>query len=151
MAKKIKQAPSTQISVIAEGTDEWGRRYFLLGEKGEPISFPPVLASRLISKRNEVIAELVNAGFGLFTNTAQNEFTASIQKWKKRESSFRVAAKIGWVGRSLIYVLPDKIFNERRNVYPLLELSAVTREKYRVSANDSLEQWQENIGKLCSR
>jgi putative DNA primase/helicase len=95
------------------------------------------------------MAELVNAGFGLFTNTAQNEFTASIQKWKKRESSFRVATKIGWIGRSLIYVLPDKIFNERRSVYPLLELTAVTREKYRVSANDSLEQWQENIGKLC--
>jgi hypothetical protein len=50
MAKKIKQVPSTQICVIAEGTDEWGRRYFLLGEKGEPISFPPILASRLITR-----------------------------------------------------------------------------------------------------
>ena len=37
MAKKIKQAPSTQIGVIAEGKDESARRYFLLGVGGKPI------------------------------------------------------------------------------------------------------------------
>jgi uncharacterized protein (DUF927 family) len=149
MAKKIEQAPSTQISVIAEGKDELGRRYFLFGAEGEPIpNLPPVLASRLIKDRNAVLGELVDAGFGLFTDPEVKVFRGSLQKWGKKNPSFRVATKIGWSG--LTYVLPDKIFNPQRNVYPVLEdLNPETIAKYRVSRNDSLQDWQEDIGKLC--
>jgi putative DNA primase/helicase len=146
MAKKIKQTPSTQISVIAEGKDEWGRRYLLLGERGRAISFPPILASRLISKKTEVVAELVNAGFNLFTESASKEFIASVQKWKG-EPSFRVATRIGWNNDT--YVLPDKVFNPDQNVYRALgEEQAGTLAKYRVSQS-TLEDWQKKIGKGC--
>ena len=149
MAKRIKRTPSTLISVVAEGKDELGRRYFLFGAEGEPIpNLPPVLASRLIKDRNAVLGELVDAGFGLFTGTEQRVFLKSVQKWGKRDASFRVATKIGWNGRT--YVLPDKIFNPKQNVYRLLEdPNPETIRKYRVSSNDSLQAWQENIGKLC--
>jgi putative DNA primase/helicase len=148
MAKKIKRAPSTQITVIAEGKDEWGRRYFRLGMRGEPIPLPPIPVSRFFRQKSELLEELANAGFGLFTSPAQREFSSSVQMWGQKEPTFRVATKIGWNG--LTYVLPDKIFNRKPNVYSLLdELNAETIRKYRVSANDSLEDWQRKIGRLC--
>lgn len=69
MAKKIRKNLSCGLGVTAEGKDEWGKRYFLVGSSGEPMpSFPPMLASRLINKKSEVIAELVDAGINLFTS-----------------------------------------------------------------------------------
>jgi putative DNA primase/helicase len=159
MAKKAKKAKarvskaetnvSPPISVIAEGKDEWGRRYFRLGESGEPIpNLQPVLASRLINKKQEVFGELVNAGYGLFTSPTQNSFLKSVQQWGQKGSTFRVATRIGWNGRT--YVLPDKIFNPKRNVHALLEeLKPDAIAKYRVSKKDSLQDWQQKIGKLC--
>jgi putative DNA primase/helicase len=148
MAKKIKQTPSTQLSVIAEGRDEWGRRYFRLGERGEPLQLRPVLATRLVNQPKEVMASLANIGVSLFTGMAQREFIASVQKWKPEQPSFKVATRIGWNDDS--YVLPDRIFNRRPNIYPVLdELRASMMAKYREAEDYFLEEWQENIGKLC--
>ena len=81
MAKKANTNLSPDISVIAEGKDEWGRRYFLFGAGGKSIpNLPPVLASRLINKKPEVFGELVNAGYGLFTSQTQNLFLNSVQQ-----------------------------------------------------------------------
>jgi putative DNA primase/helicase len=147
MAKKTKKNIAL-INVVAEGTDELGRRYFLFVTEKESIpNIPPVLASRLIEDRSKVLAELANAGFGLFTATEQRVFLESVQKWGKRDASFRVATKIGWNGRT--YVLPDKVFNPDQNVYRALgELDAGTLAKYRVSQS-TLEDWQKEIGKGC--
>ena len=148
IAKKTKKSLSP-ISVIAEGTDELGRRYFILAAEGEPIvTLPPILASRFSDDQKGVSSALTNAGFNLIASVAKTAFFNSVQNWGKKEPSFRVATKIGWNGWT--YVLPDKVFNPKKNVYPVLdELNAGTIEKYRVSSNDSLEDWQENIGKLC--
>jgi putative DNA primase/helicase len=148
MAKKVKRNFATEISDIAEGTDEWGRRYFLLGAEGKRIPhLPPILASRLISNRKEVVGELVNAGFNLFTRSAEGAFVEKIQKWGKKQPSFRVATKLGWNGQT--YVLPDRIFNPQKYVYSLLdELNRNTISKYRKSKN-TLKDWQEKIGTLC--
>lgn len=63
MAKKANTNLTPDISVIAEGEDELGRRYFLFGAGGEAIStLPPVPVSRLINKRQDVISALSNAG-----------------------------------------------------------------------------------------
>ena len=137
---------SPDIKVFAEGKDEAGRRYFLLGANGKPIpNFPPVLVSRLIgSKKNEVLGELANAGFGLFTPTAQRVFIESVQKWGTKTSSFRVATKIGWHDGS--YVLPDKIIGSSENIYAsLAELDSgrnrkVPREKQPFGLADT--RWQ---------
>jgi hypothetical protein len=116
MAKKANTNLSPDISVIpeviAEGKDEWGRRYFLFGVGGKPIpNLPPVLASRLDTKRQEVFGALTNAGYGLYTYATKNAFLESLQQWGKKAPSFKVVTKIGWNG--LTYVLPDKIFNPR--------------------------------------
>src|ERR1039458_5877165 len=65
MAKKANTNLTPHISVIpeviAEGRDEWGRRYFLFGIGGKRIlNLPPVLASRVDTKRQEVFGELTN-------------------------------------------------------------------------------------------
>lgn len=150
MAKKTKTNLSP-VTVIAEGKDEWGRRYFLFGAGEDPIAnFPPVLASRLITKQKEVFGELANAGFGLYTSSEQRLFIESVQKWERGNNvpSFKVATKIGWNGPT--YVLPDQSFNSQQNVYPLLEeLNSKTLTKYRVSSNDSLSDWQKKIGNFC--
>jgi putative DNA primase/helicase len=148
MAKKVKRDPAIEISVIAEGSDEWGRRYFLLGAGEKPIpGFPPVLASRLIQQKQEVLGELANAGLGLYASSAQRKFFDKLQKWGKKDATFKVATKIGWNDGT--YVLPDKVSNPRRNVYTILgELDPDTVEKYRRSEN-TLKHWQENIGNLC--
>lgn len=149
MAKKTNTNLSPHISVIAEGKDEWGRRYFLFGAGGKPISnLPPFLASRLINKKQEVFGELANAGYGLFTSPTQNSFLKSLQQWGKKKPSFTVATKIGWNGPT--YILPDKIFNPRQNVHRLLEeLDSNMIAKYRVSKRDSLQDWRKHIGKFC--
>jgi putative DNA primase/helicase len=152
MAKKANTNLTPDISVIAEGEDELRRRYFLFGAGGEAIStLPPVPVSRLINKRQDVISALSNAGYHLITNAAQNSFLNSVQQWVKKEPkepSFKVATKIGWNGAT--YVLPDKIFNPRKNVHPQLdELKPEAIAKYRVSKMDSLQDWQQSIGKLC--
>jgi putative DNA primase/helicase len=148
MAKKIKQAPSTQISVIAVGRDEAKRRYLLLGKGGKPIpNLPPILLDRFFNKKAELFAELGHAGHGLFTAAAQNEFLASVEKSGDKQPSFRVATKIGW--NKDTYVLPDKVFNPDQNVYRALgELDAGTLAKYRASQS-TLEDWQKKIGKGC--
>src|ERR1039458_2922110 len=90
MAKKtargvIPTEASSEISVIAEGVDEWGRRYFRFGEEGKPIpTLRPVLASRLIQNKNEVLGELMDAGFSLVTPQAQKTFFESVQKWENK-------------------------------------------------------------------
>jgi putative DNA primase/helicase len=101
-----------------------------------------------------VLADLANAGFGLFTSATQRAFFDSAQKWGHKQPSFRVATKIGWNGST--YVLPDQTFNlpgrtssGKSNVYPVLdELDPNMIAKYRAS-NNSLQEWQEKIGKLC--
>ena len=157
MAKKTArgviptEAPSDtppHISVIAEGVDEWGRRYFRFGVGGKPIpNFPPVLVSRLIgNKKNEVLGDLANAGFGLFTPTAQRAFIKSVQEWGTKDPSFKVATRIGWHGGN--YVLPDVIIGPNKNIYPsLAELNSDVLAKYRV--RNSLPDWQTHVGKLC--
>jgi putative DNA primase/helicase len=148
MAKKIKQMPSPQISVIAEGRDEWGRRYFRLGEEGEPLQLRPVLTTRLVNQPKEVMASLTNIGVSLFSREAQQKFISSVQEWKRAQPSFKVATRIGWNDDS--YVLPDKIFNRRPNIYPVLdELKPSMMAKYREAEDYFLEDWQENIGRLC--
>jgi putative DNA primase/helicase len=149
MAKKTNTNLSPDISVVAEGEDESGRRYFLLGAGGEPIpNLRPVLVSRLINKKQEVFGELANAGYSLFTSPTQNSFLDSVQQWGKEKPSFKVVTIIGWNGTT--YVLPDKIFNPRQNVHAQLdELDSNTIAKYRVSKKDSLRDWQQKIGKLC--
>jgi putative DNA primase/helicase len=150
MAKKTKRSPSTQLSVIAEGRDEAERRYLLLGKGGKPIpNLPPILVDRFFNEKPKLLAELAHTGHGLFTGPAQREFSDSVQNWGAKEPSFRVATKIGWNG--LTYVLPDQVFNPHQNVHPVLEdLKPETIAKYCVSADNSLlEDWQENIGKLC--
>src|SRR5450830_1832963 len=150
MAKKSNKNLAPHISVIpeviAEGKDEWGRRYFLFGVGGKRIpNLPPVLASRLDTKRQEVFGELTNAGYGLYTYATKNAFLESLQQWGKKAPSFKVVTKIGWNGTT--YVLPDKIFNPRQNVHRLLdELDSNMIAKYRVSKKDSLQDWQQNIG-----
>lgn len=153
MAKKSNKILAPDISVIpeviAEGKDEWGRRYFLFGVGGKPISnLPPVLASRLDTKRQEVFGALTNAGYGLYTHATKNAFLESLQQWGTKDSSFKVVTKIGWNGTT--YVLPDKIFNPKQNVYRLLEeLDSNMIAKYRVSKQDSLQDWRKHIGKFC--
>jgi putative DNA primase/helicase len=136
------------INVIAEGKDERGGRYFLFGVEGEPIpNLSPILASRLIKDQQKVLGELMDAGFGLVTPAVRKPFLDSVQDWETKAPSFKVATKIGWNGAT--YVLPDQS-NSQQNVYPVLdELNPNTLEKYRVSRNDSLEDWQQEIGKLC--
>ncbi len=121
MAKKTKTNHSL-INVIAEGKDEWGRRYFRFGVEGEPIpTLPPVLVSRLIEEKQKVFTQSANARFGLFTPPEQKVFLELVQKWERGKNvpNFKVATKIGWNGWT--YVLPDKTFNPQQNVYPLLE------------------------------
>jgi hypothetical protein len=86
MAKRIKQAPPTQISVIAEGRDEWGRRYLLLGEGGKPApKLPPMLASGFSADQKTVSSALTNAGFNLISSGAKTAFYNSVQSWGKKE------------------------------------------------------------------
>ena len=148
MAKSSSKKTTPKLQVISEGEDEWGRRYLLIGVSGKPMpNFPPILASRLINKKSEVIAELVNAGINLFTSRAQAEFFASIQNWGTKPATFRVATKIGWNGNT--YVLPDQIFNPRTDVYAMLnELDPDILAKYTKSKH-RLKEWQTQIGKLC--
>ena len=155
MAEKTNTNLSPDISVIpeviAEGKDEWGRRYFLFGVGGKPIpNLPPVLASRLDTKRQEVFGALTNAGYGLYTYPTKNAFLESLQQWGKKEPSFKVVTKIGWNVPTYTYVLPDRIFNPKQNVYRLLEeLDSNMIAKYRVSKQDSLQDWRKHIGRLC--
>jgi putative DNA primase/helicase len=102
----------------------------------------------LINKKQEVFGELANAGYGLFTSPTQNSFLKSVQQWGKKDPSIKVVTKIGWNGPT--YVLPDRIFNPKQNVYRLLEeLDSNMVAKYRVSKQDSLQDWRKHIGKFC--
>ncbi len=155
MVKRTRTQSTPQISVIAEGKDEWESRYFLLGTEDEPLpDLPPVPVGRFFKDKQGILADLANAGYGLFTPAAQRAFFDKAQAWGNEPPSFRVASRIGWNGST--YVLPDKTFalprrssNGKRKVYPLFgELDSKTIAKYR-AADKSLEDWQEKIGKLC--
>ena len=124
-----------------------GKAIFLAWCRRKTISkLPPMLASRFSDEQTSISGALTNAGFSLITSAAKSAFFNSVQSWGKKEPSFRVATRIGWNGRT--YVLPDKIFNPKQNVHALLdELDPNTIAKYR--AKNSLQEWQENIGKLC--
>ena len=150
MAKAAKEATtdkSPDISVIAEGKDEWGRRYFLLGVAGKPVTkLPPILASRFASDKKGISSALTNAGFNLIAPTAQTAFFNSAQQWQTTDPSFEVATKIGWNGGS--YVLPDMIIGTNKDIYASLgELDSDMVAKYRVRNN--LSNWQTHVGKLC--
>jgi hypothetical protein len=96
MAKKTKKPFTINIipEVIAEGRDEWGRRYFLFGVGGKPISnLPPVLASRVDTKRQEVFGALTNAGYGLYTYATKNAFAESLQQWGKKNQASKLLQK----------------------------------------------------------
>src|ERR1700683_3673711 len=140
-------AKSLDINVFAEGVDEAGRRYFLLGANGKPISkLQPILASRFASDKKAISSALTNAGLNLISTPAQTAFFNSVQKWEMEDPSFEVTTRVGWHGGS--YVLPDMIIGPNNNIYALLaELDSDVIAKYRV--RNSLSDWQTNIGRLC--
>src|SRR4051812_31387845 len=149
--KKMKNKPTVfpKVTVIAEGKDEWGRRYLLLGKNGEAIKgVPPICVGRLHSNLADVYADLANVGINLFTASAKRDFTDALQKWGHQKSTFRVATKLGWSGSD--YVLPNVTIGNAKDVYPVLgELGADQLHKYRLRKNSSLDAWNRKIGKYC--
>jgi putative DNA primase/helicase len=141
---------SNTVTVIAEGEDERGRRYFRLGIDAKPIlNLPPILASRLVKNKSDVLGELVNAGVPLFTSPSQQLLFQSVEDWGKKRPSFRVATRIGWNGGT--YVLPDQSFGSTENIsLSFDELEPEMVEKYRLAKGDNLDQWQGWIGNYCT-
>src|SRR5215475_12058035 len=110
MGKKPKQQATPNVTVIAEGRDEWGRRYFRLGRDGEPIpKLPPFPVRQFVETPTEVLAALANANCGLFTRSARTQFFVSIQDWGAKKQSFKAATRVGWNDGT--YVLPDRAYS----------------------------------------
>lgn len=108
---------------------------------------PPISALRIVKHKNDVIAELANAGVNLFTTESQNQWLKSLQTWGKKNPSFTAPTRLGWTRYS--YILPNKIFGDHEKIFPALqELNSEMLAKYRVRG--TLDDWKKTLQQRAS-
>jgi putative DNA primase/helicase len=136
------------ITILGEGHDEWGQRYFRFAIARSGVNIPPFSAARIVQDPKPLFAALTNAGANLFTHKAKNELLAQLQSRQPEPDTFQVVTKLGWSGTTA-YVSPHEVVGQAE--LPLEpdfhDLDPQMLLKYRVKG--TLEEWQKNIASLC--
>ncbi|MGZ5529954.1 MAG: DUF927 domain-containing protein [Limisphaerales bacterium] len=148
MKKKKTSDPTSRASIMGEGRDEWGNRYFKFSVRGVEANIPPFSAREIMNDPTGLFVELTNAGASAFQRSVRNELLRRLDNRPPRPSKFKVVTRLGW--NSGAFVLPGRIIDHpkdrlepsfRHLDHPLLA-------KYRVKG--TLQEWQTKIGTLCS-
>jgi putative DNA primase/helicase len=145
--KRKTSAPTSQISIMGEGRDEWGNRFFKLAVRGADDDLPPFSMEQITSNPDSLYKALTNAGVNLFTRKAKTGVLELLQDHKRVPSTFKVATRLGWNSGAI--VRPDEIVGSAR---PPLEtefgnLDPQMLAKYR--SGGTLQEWQTNIASIC--
>jgi putative DNA primase/helicase len=144
---KERPAPLSLITIVGEGFDEWGQRYFKLRVEGSSVDLPPYSMDRINKDPNTLYTDLSNAGANVFTTKAKGQLLEMLQNKTAESPSFRVATHPGWHGSALVF--PDKTFG--RSKLPMetsfVNLDQQMLAKYR--KRGTLEQWQKQIWARC--
>jgi putative DNA primase/helicase len=147
MKQKKTSAPTSRISIEAQGRDEWKNRYFKLAVKGSDVELPPFSMEQISSAPESLYRALSNAGLNIFTRKAKNAVLELLQAQQHAPSTFKVATRLGWNSGAI--VRPDEIVGSPR---PPLEtefgnLAPQMLAKYR--SRGTLQEWQTNIASIC--
>ena len=147
MKKRKTSAPTSQISIMGEGRDEWGNRFFKLAVRGADDDLPPFSMEQITSNPDSLYKALTNAGVNLFTRKAKTGVLELLQDHKRVPSTFKVATRLVWNSGAI--VRPDEIVGSAR---PPLEtefgnLDPQMLAKYR--SGGTLQEWQTNIASIC--
>ena len=143
MKKRKTSAPTSQISIMGEGRDEWGNRFFKLAVRGADDDLPPFSMKQISSASESLYNALSNAGLNIFTPKAKKAVLELLQVQQRTSSTFKVATRLGWNSGAI--VRPDEIVGSAR---PPLEtefgnLDPQMLAKYR--SGGTLQEWQTNI------
>jgi len=136
------------ITVIGEGRDEWGKRYFKFAINGSQQNLRPFSSDEIVDKPENLYKELSNASANFFTQTAKTDLQRYLQNRKPEEPSFKVVTRLGWTNGC--FVFPDEIVGKSKiPLEPSFSgLDQHMLAKYRCKG--SLRDWQEHIGTLCN-
>jgi putative DNA primase/helicase len=146
--KKQIFKPASGVTILGEGRDEWGHRFFKFAVHGSESNIPPFAAKEIMDGPNSVFGELVDAGAKTFRKSARNELLRQLDERKPEASKFKVVTRLGW--NSGAFVLPHKIIGQPKDrLEPSFRhLDQPLLAKYRVKG--TLNEWQTKIGKLCA-
>ena len=132
-------------TIVGEGRDEGGRRYFKLSVEGWP---EPIItaADTFGTDPSKLIAALTNAGVNLFSRESKNALLMELQSFSVSKPNFRVITKLGHSRKQ--FVLPTQTFGRSRRptVTVLDDLDPAMTSKYR--SRGTGEEWQSQIAAL---
>src|ERR1700720_4727597 len=112
MKQKKTSAPTSRISIEAQGRDEWKNRYFKLAVKGSDVELRPFSMEQISSAPESLYRALSNAGLNIFTRKAKNAVLELLQAQQHAPSTFKVATRLGWNSGAI--VRPDEIVGSPR-------------------------------------
>lgn len=146
--KPKDQQPNLPVTIVGEGRDEWGKRYFKFAISGSQQDIRPFSVDEIIDGPDLLYKELSNAGANIFTQAVKSRLLNHIEGRKPEESTFKVVTRFGWTNGC--FVLPGEMIGTPKIPIELAFSGLDQRmlDKYRCKG--SLQEWQDNIGALCN-
>ena len=137
------------ITIVGEGHDEWGKRYFKFAVTGNGQDIPPFSSDSIIKDPTNLFQELANAGANTFTPAVRSHLLNQLPDGMPEKPCFRVVTRLGWTRESFLYP-NETVGNSKQRLEPVFrELDGQMLAKYR--CNGTLKEWQDKIGRFCER
>lgn len=121
----------------------WGRQLTFRDQDGVAKSWSMPM-ELLAGDGSEVRKNLLNLGVEMALNKKERQLFLTYLQSSKPERRVQCVERIGWHKEE--FVFPDKVISKKESEI-VLQASSVVKP---FGSSGSLEDWQENIGKLCT-
>lgn len=135
------------VTIVGEGRDEWGKRYFKFAINGSQQDIRPFSVDEILDDSAVLFKELSNAGANIFTQPLKARLLKHIEDRKPEGPNFNVVTRLGWAHGC--FVFPDRAIGTPKLPIEIV-LSSLDHQmlaKYRCKG--TLQQWRDHIGALC--